>query len=63
MPKVKTHSGCKKRFKKNCNGKIKRARAFRRHHSWAKTHKKVRKLRAGTYIGEEVRKKIATLLP
>ena len=28
MPKMKTHSGAKKRFKKNKNGKVKVAKAF-----------------------------------
>jgi len=63
MPKVKTHSGCKKRFKKNAAGKIKRARAFKRHHSWAKTHKQVKGLRAGVYLDETAEKKITTLMP
>lgn len=31
MPKVKTHSGAKKRFKKLGSGLIKAARPFRRH--------------------------------
>ena len=31
MPKLKTHSGAKKRFKMTKKGKIKRAQAFRRH--------------------------------
>jgi len=63
MPKVKTHSGCKKRFKKNANGKIKRAKAFRRHHAWAKTHKQVRDLRGGVFIDASAEKKILSLMP
>lgn len=31
MPKVKTNSAAKKRFKKLGNGKIKRAKAYKRH--------------------------------
>jgi len=63
MPKVKSHSSCKKRFKKNGNGKIKRSKAFRRHHAWAKTHKQVRDLRQGGYVHESQEKKIASLIP
>ncbi len=37
MPKVKTHSGAKKRFRRTKNGKLKRSSAYRRHHAWAKT--------------------------
>ena len=31
MPKVKTHSGAKKRFKRTASGKFKFARVFKRH--------------------------------
>ena len=31
MPKIKTHSGAKKRFSVTKNGKVKRAKAFKRH--------------------------------
>jgi large subunit ribosomal protein L35 len=63
MPKVKTHSACKKRFKKTASGLLKRSAAFRRHHSWAKAHKNVRSLRKGRYIGETQHKKIESLMP
>lgn len=63
MPKVKTHSACKKRFKKTANGLIKRSSAFRRHHAWAKSHKQVRDLRKGGYINETQSKKIESLIP
>lgn len=61
--KVKTHSSCKKRFKKTANGLIKRASAFRRHHSWAKSTKQVRTLRGITYVDKSQEKKILTLMP
>ena len=63
MPKMKTHSACKKRFKKTASGKIKRARAYRRHHAWAKTPKRVRGLRGVTYIDSSQQKNIDVLLP
>ena len=31
MPKLKTHSGAKKRFNLTKNGKVKRAKAFKSH--------------------------------
>lgn len=63
MPKVKTSSTCKKRFKKTSTGKLKRSKAFRRHHAWAKSHKTVRQLRKGVYVDETHEKKIASLMP
>lgn len=63
MPKVKTHSSSKKRFAKTANGKLKRASAFRRHHAWAKSSKKVRQLRVGGYVDTTQEKKIQSLLP
>jgi large subunit ribosomal protein L35 len=63
MPKVKTSSACKKRFKKTASGHLKRASAFRRHHAWAKNAKRVRDLRGTNYIHESQEKKIASLMP
>ncbi len=62
MPKMKTHSSCKKRFKVTANGKIKRSKAFRRHHAWAKSAKQVRSLRKAGYVSHANRK-IAILMP
>ena len=45
MPKIKTHSGAKKRFKLTKNGKVKRAHAFKSHILNKKTTKRKRKLR------------------
>jgi len=50
MAKMKTKSAAKKRFKKVGNGKIKRAKAFRRHLLNHKTTKSKRQLRKGAYI-------------
>ena len=63
MPKVKTSSACKKRFKKNCNNKIKRSSSYRSHHSWAKDRNKIRKLRKTRYVSATQEKKIGSLLP
>ena len=45
MPKIKTHSGAKKRFKLTKTGKVKRAHAFKSHILNKKTTKRKRKLR------------------
>jgi len=50
MPKMKTVSAAKKRFKKTGSGKVKAMCAFRRHLLTHKSRKTKRKLRAGFYI-------------
>ena len=45
MPKIKTHSGAKKRFKLTKTGKVKRAHAFKSHILNKKTPKRKRNLR------------------
>jgi len=45
MPKIKTHSGAKKRFKLTKNGKVKRAHAFKSHILTKKNTKRKRNLR------------------
>jgi large subunit ribosomal protein L35 len=44
MPKQKTHSGAKKRFKITGTGKLRRRRAFRSHLLEKKTSKRTRRL-------------------
>ena len=63
MPKIKTHSSSKKRFKKMASGKIKRAKAYKRHHSWAKSKKRTRLLGKVAYIKGSNKKDIQKLLP
>ena len=45
MPKIKTHSGAKKRFKLTKNGKVIRAHAYKSHILNKKTRKRKRGLR------------------
>ena len=45
MPKLKTHRGAAKRFKKTGTGKFVRASAFKRHILTSKTRSRKRKLR------------------
>jgi len=63
MPKVKTHSGAKKRFKKLKSGLIKAARPFRRHLLTKKSRKTKRELRQTLYLCKADRGHIAPLLP
>jgi large subunit ribosomal protein L35 len=52
MPKLKTHSGLKKRVKVSSKGKIKRQKAFKSHLMSGKSGNRVRKLRKKTLISE-----------
>ena len=49
MPKLKSHSGAKKRFNLTKNGKVKRAHAFKSHILTKKYTKRKRGLRSGAY--------------
>lgn len=49
MPKLKTHSGTKKRVKLTKSGMIKRAHAYRTHILNKKSTKRKRSLRKATY--------------
>ena len=63
MPKMKSHSASKKRFSKSGSGKLKRSKAYRRHHAWAKSAKNIRQLRKGCEFSPGDEKNIAKLLP
>lgn len=63
MPKVKTNSAAKKRFKKCGNGKIKRGKAFKRHLLTGKSRKTKRNLGKTAYVSSADYKRIAPLLP
>ena len=49
MPKLKTHSGAKKRFNLTKTGKVKRAHAYKSHILTKKDSKRCRRLRSGTF--------------
>lgn len=65
MPKLKTHSGSKKRFNLTANGKVKRAHAFKSHllNGHGKTTKRKRGLRHGTFADETVSATIRKMIP
>jgi len=50
MPKMKTHSGTKKRFKITGTGKIKRRKAFTSHIMTKKSKKRKRALRKSAIV-------------
>jgi large subunit ribosomal protein L35 len=49
MPKIKTHSGAKKRFSVTKSGKVKRSTAYRRHILTKKSTKLKRGFRKANY--------------
>ena len=63
MPKMKTKSGAKKRFKVRSSGGIKRSQAFKRHILTKKTTKNKRHLRGITSVHEGDMGSIAKMLP
>lgn len=63
MPKLKTHKGAAKRFKKTASGKIKRSKAFKSHILTKKPSKRKRQLDKETYISQSDLKKITKMLP
>lgn len=63
MPKIKTHSGAKKRFKTTKSGLIKRSCANRRHILNKKTTKRKRRLRKGAITDVTNAKAISLLIP
>ena len=63
MPKMKTHSGAKKRFNLTKNGKVKRAHAFASHILTKKTTKRKRNLRKTAVADTTNQKQIKRLVP
>ncbi len=62
MPKMKSDSGAKKRFKITGTGKIKRKKAFKSHILTSKSPKRKRNLRKSTLVSESETKRITQLL-
>lgn len=63
MPKMKTHSGASKRFKKLKSGLIKMTRAGRRHLLTKKSSARKRSLRHSTYVDKTNQAAISAMLP
>ncbi len=63
MPKMKTHRGAAKRFKKTGTGKFKRDSNYRGHFLSRKSSKQKRNLRNTSLVSKADEKKINKLLP
>ncbi|MGH9867186.1 MAG: 50S ribosomal protein L35 [Candidatus Polarisedimenticolia bacterium] len=63
MPKLKTHRGAAKRFKKTATGKIKRGKAFKSHILTKKASKRKRQLDQPTLVSEADRRRITRMIP
>jgi len=63
MPKLKTHSGAKKRFRLTKSGKVKRAHAYKNHILNKKSTKRKRGLRQGAYADVTNEATIKKLIP
>jgi large subunit ribosomal protein L35 len=63
MPKVKTHSGAKKRFKRTATGKFTFSHIFKRHLLTARSKKRKRQARATAVVSHAQHHQIEKLLP
>ena len=63
MPKLKTHKGASKRFKKTGTGKVTRNHAFARHILTSKSRSRKRRLTQGTTVSEADAAKVKSMLP
>lgn len=62
MPKMKTHRGAAKRFKKTGSGRIKRSKAYASHLLGGKSPKRKRRLRKATLVSVPENKRISELI-
>jgi large subunit ribosomal protein L35 len=63
MPKVKSHSGAKKRFKITATGKVKHKQAHKSHLLSHESSKRKRKLRGTKIVNVAQQKQVKSLLP
>ncbi len=63
MPKMKSNSGAKKRFRRTASGKIKYKKAYRSHILTKKTTKRKRKMRKREMLKKADAAQIKQLLP
>jgi large subunit ribosomal protein L35 len=62
MPKMKSHSGAKKRFKKTASGKLRGHRAFSSHILEKKSPKRKRQMRKPSVISPQDSERVNQLL-
>jgi large subunit ribosomal protein L35 len=63
MPKLKTHKGAAKRFKKTASGKVKRGHSGLRHILSSKAKKRKRKLGKSTLVSAGDLRKVKRMIP
>jgi len=63
MPKMKTHRGAAKRFKRTGSGKFKRAKSNKQHILTKKTTKRKRDLRQSEVVSAVDEKRVKRMLP
>jgi large subunit ribosomal protein L35 len=63
MPKLKSHSGASKRFKKTATGKVHRGHSHLRHILTSKDKKRKRKLRGAVLVDPADAPKIKRMIP
>lgn len=63
MPKLKSHSGAKKRFRKTGTGRFKRHKAYASHILTKKSRKRKRNLRKAGLVDETNQNQLKRLLP
>ena len=62
MPKMKSHSGLKKRLKRTGSGKLKRSQAYTSHMAHNKTHKQKKHLAKASLVSPSDYKRIKSRL-
>jgi large subunit ribosomal protein L35 len=62
MPKMKSNSGAKKRFKVTAKGRVKRQKAFKSHILTKKSAKRKRNLRQSTLVHEADEKRVRRMI-
>ncbi len=63
MPKLKTHRGAAKRFRKTAHGHIKRSKAFKSHILTKKAPKRKRQLDQQAMVSDADRRRVARMIP
>ncbi len=63
MPKLKTKSGAKKRFRFTASGKVRAGQAGKRHGMIKRSNEQIRSLRGGTVLDPSETKRIARWMP
>jgi large subunit ribosomal protein L35 len=63
MPKLKTHRGAAKRFKRTAGGKIKRSKAFKSHILTKKTTKRKRALDMPATVSKADQRRVERMIP